>query len=1601
MTDLSSEAALSHQAGTDSAGYSTFHRRYLLRAAAQLPGRQSRELDEIAQRHFRAGQVRQPDQIVLTCYDVDGDTTAIDLITKDAPYLVDSVSAELRRTGHQIEHLLHPQIVVRRATTAADCGRVEAVLDLDDTAEVPADSVAESWMHIETSLIPADEQQHVLADLHRVLVDVHNAVADAPRTYALIRELADRIEADPGEFDRETSVEAGALLRWLADGNFMILGHAAYSANELTNPTRSAAAVEQGVLRGEASITALELLPAYRSGAPLIIFKSPMVSTVRRSVRYDCVTVIAPSDPTKPGDSEARIHVFLGLITDESDGTVGRVPVVRQRIAEVLRSSGARADSYTGRKLLAALRTLPRDELLEAPTTDLLRLSQLVVDRAERNGIGVFARVHLNRDFVTVLVYFPGDRLGPETRARVRDVVLAQWPGMIIGRDDRIVELDMARMQFLIALRPGEEVPNPDRAAVETEVARVTRRWSDDLADLLQVGLGELEAERVLRRYSGAFPEAYKEDFGAPTAVSDLRRLEQLPDLDGLGFDVYTPPSDDAADRRLKIYRTGTPLSLGRTLPMLERMGIEVLDERPYEIERNDGTSAWVYDFGLKLGEGVDFSAGRSAAVIDTLRVLWQGGVEQDGFNALVVRAGLTWQQATVLRAYAKYLRQAGTNFSQGYIEQTLSQHTGIAKLLVDLFEARFDPSTGSATVGESADIQTRIRADIDDALGAVSSLDQDRILRSLLALIVASLRTNYFQGDENGVGPAAFAVKLDPHQIDDLPEPRPKFEIWVYSPRVEGVHLRFGSVARGGLRWSDRREDFRTEVLGLVKAQMVKNTVIVPVGSKGGFVAKNLPDPAVDRDAWLAEGIACYKIFITSMLELTDNYVRDDSGRQSVAKPANTRCYDSDDPYLVVAADKGTATFSDIANSIAVDRGFWLGDAFASGGSVGYDHKAMGITAKGAWESVKYHFRELGIDTQSHDFTVVGIGDMSGDVFGNGMLLSEHIRLVAAFDHRHIFLDPTPDAATSFAERRRLFDLPRSSWADYDADLISEGGGVFARTVKAIPITPQVAQSLRIPGGRQSLSPAELIHAILLAPVDLLWNGGIGTYVKASTESDLDAGDKTNDALRANGSELRVKVVGEGGNLGLTQRGRIEFARKGGKINTDAIDNSAGVDTSDHEVNIKILLDAEVRAGAIDVPHRNELLASVTDEVADLVLRDNYEQNILLGVARHGARALVSVHRRLLREMEKAGILDREIEFLPSDKELAVREEERSGLSSPELAVLAAYVKIELAERIGGSTLPDEKWFQGTLAQYFPVPIAERFAAGLPEHPLHREIITTSVVNEMVNHCGTTFVFRAREETGADIAQVTRAYAVVREVFGLERIWSELEALDNQVPTEAQHVGYREIRRTIDRAVRWLVDVRFPISDVAAEIARFKPTFDKLTAKVPDMLRGRERENFYAEIDRLIGHGLPRELAMLITNLLSCFLLLDVVEIAQTADADPAEIADLHFALSEQLSVDDILNAVTLLPREDRWSALARAAMRHDVYAALAAITSSVCRDTDPSMLATERMSAWAGKNPERLERARSTFSEALSRDPIDLATLSVALRVMRGLPT
>jgi glutamate dehydrogenase len=1565
-----------------------FARRYLGHAGSQLPGRDPEALAELARDALAFGLVRPWGQTSLRVRDIDADTTAVDILSGDAPYIIESLWAELARSGRGVQRVLHPQIVVVRDSG----GTMTRIYDIDDNADVPDGAMVESWIHVELDHVPADEHDKLAADLDRVLQDVLFAVADAPHMYHLIRELADQLSADPGQFDRETSEEAGELLRWLADGNYMILGHAAYSANELASPrSRTQDDDAEGVLRGTAQISPLELLPAYRSGAPLVIFKSPLMSTVRRAAHYDCVTVVTPAS----GSGAQMIHVFLGLITNAEDGTVGRVPVVRRRIAEILLRSGVRADSHTGRRLLAALRTLPRDELLEAPTTDLLRLAQLVVDRADNHTVGVFARIHLNRDFVSVLVYFPADRFGPETRRRVTSVINKHWPGKIIGRDDRIVELDLARMQLLIAVRPGTQPPSPERRIVEDEVARATRRWSDDFRDNLIDAVGEDRAEHLLRKYAHALPEAYKEDFGAQTAVKDIVRLDELPTENGLGFDLYTPDGDDEADNRLKVFRTGHAVSLARALPIFTQMGIEVLDERPYEIDVPDGEVLWIYDFGLRLPSGTVFDATRAANFIDAVRLLWLDEVEHDGFNALVVRTNLTWWQANILRTYAKYLRQVGTTFSQGYIEQALIDNAGIAEAIVELFEARFDPDRADETPVD------RVAA-IEEMLTDVASLDQDRILRSLLGLVNGTLRTNAYRVDDQGNRRSAVAVKLDPHRIPDLPEPRPRFEIWVYSSRVEGVHLRFGPVARGGLRWSDRREDFRTEILGLVKAQMVKNTVIVPTGAKGGFVAKRLPDPSVDRDAWLAEGVACYRTFISCLLDLTDNYVTSpDDGEQQVEPPPQVRRYDADDPYLVVAADKGTATFSDIANRIAADYGFWLGDAFASGGSVGYDHKAMGITARGAWESVKYHFRELGVDIQTQDFTVVGIGDMSGDVFGNGMLLSEHIKLVAAFDHRHVFLDPNPDPAVSYAERRRLLDLPRSSWADYDTAKLSAGGGVFARNLKAVPISQQVATALGIPPGVGKLTPSELIHAILLAPVDLLWNGGIGTYVKASTESHANVGDKANDAVRVDAQDLRCRVIGEGGNLGCTQLGRIEFARHGGHINTDAIDNSAGVDTSDHEVNLKILLDRAVASGKITRDERNELLASATDDVAYHVLRHNYEQNVLLGLARKLSPALATVHQRFMQELEAAGELNRKLEFLPDDAEIAHRESEGLGLFSPENAVLVAYSKMTLTHQIEDSTLPDDPWFQHVLAGYFPPAIAERFTDDLPHHPLRREIITTVVVNDMINRGGTTFVHRAIEETGAEVGEIARAYSVVRAVFDLPTLWAAIEALDNDVPTSAQHAAYHEIRRLIDRATRWLVDLRFPITDVAAEINRYRSVVAACGPRCPELMRGAERQTLFDDADKLVALGLPRDLSLRVAELLSAFLLLDVVEIAEATGHNPQVVAELHYAISERLSIDELLTRVTALPRDDRWSTLARSAARHDVYAVLSAITTAVLSSTDDSLSADERIDAWVEHHIERVERARSTVRAALDRDVVDLATMSVALRVLRGLPS
>ncbi|MEN9741522.1 MAG: hypothetical protein RIR66_478, partial [Actinomycetota bacterium] len=930
-----------------------------------------------------------------------------------------------------------------------------------------------------------------------------------------------------------------------------------------------------------------------------------------------------------------------------------------------------------------------------------------------------------------------------------------------------------------------------------------------------------------------------------------------------------------------------------------------------------------------------------------------------------------------------------GIPFSQGYLQQVLLSNVGIVNLLLELFAVRFDPELEIDRASAEEDLVKKI----NKALDAVASLDHDRIMRTSVALVRATLRTNVYQTDTNGQYLSVMAFKLDPTKVPDLPLPVPKFEVWVYSPRVEGIHLRFASVARGGLRWSDRQEDFRTEILGLVKAQMVKNTVIVPSGAKGGFVVKQGPNPS-DREAWLAEGISCYQSFIGALLDVTDNLV---DGK--VVPPVDVVRHDVDDPYLVVAADKGTATFSDIANQISLDRGFWMGDAFASGGSVGYDHKGMGITARGAWESVKRHFLELGVDTQSQDFTVVGVGDMSGDVFGNGMLLSEHIRLVAAFDHRHIFLDPHPDAANSFVERKRMFALPRSSWEDYNQNVISFGGGVYPRSAKSIDLSLEVKEVLGVDKNIDSMSPNQLMTAILKAPVDLVWNGGIGTYIKSSSETNAQVGDKANDAIRINGADLNCKVVGEGGNLGCTQLGRIEAARNGVRINTDAIDNSAGVDTSDHEVNIKILLNQAMESKGLGVEDRNTLLASMTDEVGQLVLRDNYEQNLILEQSRTKSHEMVSVHKRLMESLESTGLLNRAVEYLPTDGQMDSLQAQNLGLTSPELSVLMAYVKIDLTSAFTDETVVDEDWCIPVLNSYFPSALQAKYSELMLKHPLRREIISTVMTNDMINRGGITYALRANEESGATPAEILRAYVVSRDVFGFRQLWQEVEQLDRKVSTECQVAVYLEARRLLDRATRWFLQARGGRLDVAGEINRFAKDVERLSPRVPELLRGSEKERYEADVSRYVSLGTPEPLARKVAGLLDVFSLLDVIEIAVRHKVDSDRVVELYFALSERYDVDRLLHHITQLNRADRWTAYARSAMRSDLYVALAGLTSRVAQATNQSDSVDKRIETWEERFAEGVGRTRATLNEIAASDNTDLATLSVALRAIRTL--
>ncbi|NXY96273.1 NAD-glutamate dehydrogenase [Streptomyces sp. BR123] len=1544
--------------------------------------------------------------------------SVVEVVTDDMPFLVDSVTNELSRQGRGIHVVIHPQVVVRRDVA----GKLIEILGPDCDAHGPQtarphDSLVESWIHVEIDRETdrADLKQ-ITADLLRVLSDVREAVEDWEKMREAALRIADGLvdeptAADLHEYELE---EARELLRWLSDDHFTFLGYREYNLVD-GDALAAVPGTGLGILRSDphhsgkddahAVSPSFNRLPAdarakAREHRLLVLTKANSRATVHRPSYLDYIGV-------KKFDADGNVigeRRFLGLFSSAAyTESVRRVPVIRRKVAEVLEAAGFSPSSHDGRDLLQILETYPRDELFQTPVDKLCEIATSVLYLQERRRLRLYLRQDEYGRYYSALVYLPRDRFTTGVRLRLMDILKEELGGTSVDFTAWNTESILSRIHFVVRVPQGTELPaltDADVERLEGRLVEAARSWSDGFGEALVAELGEERAAELLRKYSGSFPEGYKADHTPRMAVSDLIHLERLSASDSeFALSLYEPVGAGPGERRFKIYRTGEQVSLSAVLPVLQRLGVEVTDERPYELRRSDRTSAWIYDFGLRMpvaGNGESYLGDDARERFqDAFAAVWRGEAENDNFNTLVLSAKLTWRQAVVLRAYAKYLRQAGSTFSQDYMEDTLRNNVHITRLLISLFEARMSPGRQSA----GTELIDAMLEELDGALDQVASLDEDRILRSFLTLIKATLRTNFFQLDAQGEQHSYVSMKFDPQAIPELPAPRPAFEIWVYSPRVEGVHLRFGKVARGGLRWSDRREDFRTEILGLVKAQMVKNTVIVPVGAKGGFVAKNLPDPSVDRDAWLAEGVAAYKIFISALLDITDNMVGGE-----VVPPKGVVRHDEDDTYLVVAADKGTATFSDIANGVAESYGFWLGDAFASGGSAGYDHKGMGITARGAWESVKRHFRELGHDTQTQDFTVVGVGDMSGDVFGNGMLLSEHIRLVAAFDHRHIFIDPTPDAAVSYAERRRLFELPRSSWADYNPELLSAGGGIHPRSAKSIPVNAHIREALGIEAGVTKMTPAELMQAVLHAPVDLLWNGGIGTYVKATSETHAEVGDKANDAIRVNGADVRAKVIGEGGNLGLTQLGRIEFARtgaggEGGKVNTDAIDNSAGVDTSDHEVNIKILLNAVVADGDMTVKQRNALLAEMTDEVGRLVLRNNYAQNTALANGAAQAHSLLHAQQRFMRRLEQAGQLNRELEFLPTDRQIRELLSGGTGLTQPELAVLLAYTKITVADELIATALPDDPYLRRLLDAYFPAALRAKFPEQIASHALRREIITTLLVNDTVNTGGSTFLHRLREETGASTEEIVRAQLSAREIFGLAEVWDAVEALDNKVPADVQTRVRLHSRRLVERGTRWLLNNRPQPLQITETIGLFAERVAQVWAELPKLVRGADLEWYQLVLDELTGEGVPEELAAKVAGFSSAFPTLDIVAISDRTGVDPLGVAEVYYDLADRLDITQLMDRIIELPRADRWQSMARASIREDLFAAHAALTADVLAAGETGASPEERFKAWEDKNAAIIARARTTLDEIRGSDDFDLANLSVAMRTMRSL--
>lgn len=1509
--------------------------------------------------------------------------TIVEIIIADMPFLVDSVRMALNRAGYTAHLLLHEPISVIR-------NQDNEVVSFESPDSKAKGITKNTVFLIEIDrLVNSASLDELIAELHSVVGEVSLAVTDWKPMRAALTRVIEHCENSnlPCNDDRKKNVLK--FMQWVKNHNFTLMGYRSYSVSAIEgdyewSPDND---TSLGLMKNSMG-DKVRLLSEMPQGArdlalgsdPIMFTKTHSRSRVHRPAYMDYIGL-------KRFDENGNVigeDRFIGLYSAAFyNASLMQVPILSHKIERICQQTGYEKGSHAHKAVLNILETYPRDELLQGWDSELLKIVVGMFNMQERGMSRLFVRQDIFGRYYSCMVFVPRERYNTQLRKDTQALLQKSF-----GSDKDIEfttyfsESVYARTQYMV--RGGKNEAEVNVKEIENNIVELTKSWSDKLSTAIRSSYGEAKGKALEQKYATAFAPSYKERNLPSVSIVDIEKLELLDENHTLDMLFYRPQEErsDSDAVRLKLFHKNEPIHLSAVLPMLENFGLRVIDESPYEVTTSNGEVNWIMDFSMLHSTGGSMNMKQAMTLFqEAFSQVWYGYLEDDAFNRLVLGAGLTGRRVTILRAYARYMRQTGSSFSNDYVASTLDRYPIIAKLIVDLFEQRFNPE-----IKQNNDEQEQLIGAIKHSLEQVANLDDDRIIRRYLDMILATFRTNFYQTDANGKAKSYVSFKFQPQLIPEMPLPLPKYEIFVYSPRVEGVHLRGGKVARGGLRWSDRREDFRTEVLGLVKAQQVKNTVIVPVGAKGGFVCKKLHEKT-GREAIFEEGKSCYRIFIRSLLDITDNIVEG-----KIVHPKNVVRHDEDDAYLVVAADKGTATFSDIANEISDEYNHWLGDAFASGGSVGYDHKGMGITARGAWESVKRHFREIGINCQTTDFTCLAVGDMAGDVFGNGMLLSEHTRLVCAFNHMHIFFDPAPEAKTSYEERKRLFENPSLTWDDYNKKLLSKGGGIFPRSAKSITLTNEMKKWLGTK--KATMTPNELIHNALKMPVDLIWNGGIGTYIKSSKETHADCGDRANDDVRVNGKEVKAKIIGEGGNLGLTQLGRVELSSYGGRCNTDFIDNVGGVDCSDNEVNIKILLNSLVSSGDLTTKQRNELLYAMTDDVADLVLLDCYRQTQSISITHLGGPGVLKEQIRFIHGLEREGYLNRELEFIPSDDELSERSAKGLGLTRPELSVLIAYGKMVLKEKLNIPDLTDNPYHSRLLLTAFPKVLQEKFAEHMDDHPLRAEIIATKLANNMINDMGLNYLYRMQEETGATVPEIANAYAVVKGVFNQNGLWEAIEKLDNKVPADVQLHMLDQLRRTLRRASRWYMRHGVKGCDIQSYIDDFLPAMSDLNRNMQRYLVAEEYAQLEATVLELSNNHVPQQVAYQVASLSNLFPSLDLGQIATAEQRDIALVSRLYFLLGHKLELHWFLEQINKQSVANHWQAMARAAYREELDWQQRSLATVILKWDPQGTNADDILERWIDEQEHLLERWYHMMDEFKTSANHEFAKFSVALR-------